>query len=155
MPAALVAVVLLAAWLGAAVLVAAVVAPAAFAVMPSRPMAGELIGRVLPALFWSGIVVGAVVAVLGRRLPSSLWRPTVALTLLGACALAQLVVAPRIRAVRAQIGDSMERIETSDPRRIAFGQLHTLSVAAMGVGALAAALTLVLVARSLTNRSAP
>ena len=42
----------LSAWLGAAVIVASVVTPAAFAVLPSRALAGALVGRVLPALFW-------------------------------------------------------------------------------------------------------
>ena len=49
--------VLLSAWLGAAVLVATVVAPAAFAVLPTRTLAGALVGRVLPVLFIAGLVV--------------------------------------------------------------------------------------------------
>ena len=51
---------LLAAWLGATIIVGAVVAPAAFAVLPSRTLAGALVGRVLPPLFWSGVAVGFV-----------------------------------------------------------------------------------------------
>ncbi|MDE3217575.1 MAG: DUF4149 domain-containing protein, partial [Gemmatimonadota bacterium] len=43
-------------WLGAAVLLAAAVAPAAFAVLPSRSLAGDLVGRVLPVIFWSGML---------------------------------------------------------------------------------------------------
>jgi len=49
--------ILLSAWLGAAVLVTTVVAPAAFAVLPSRTLAGALVGRVLPVLFIAGLVV--------------------------------------------------------------------------------------------------
>ena len=60
-----ISVVALSAWLGAAVLVAAVVAPAAFAVLPTRTLAGALVGRVLPVLFYSGAVVGVVAALLG------------------------------------------------------------------------------------------
>jgi len=51
-----VAFILLSAWLGAGVLFATVVAPAAFAVLPSRALAGALVGRVLPVIFVSGIV---------------------------------------------------------------------------------------------------
>jgi hypothetical protein len=47
-------VLLLAAWLGAGMLLAAVVAPAAFAVLPSRTLAGALVGRVLPTVFIAG-----------------------------------------------------------------------------------------------------
>jgi hypothetical protein len=155
MPAALTSVVLLAAWLGAAILVAAVVAPAAFAVLPSRTLAGALVGRVLPVIFWSGMAIGLAVAALGWRLPAAAWRTGSALALVAACAAAQLVIAPRIQAVRAQIGGAVDALDASDPRRQAFGRLHGLSVAWMGVGAVAAFVTLVLVIRSITTRSTP
>src|SRR5689334_2939423 len=89
-------VILLAAWLGAALLVAAVVAPAAFAVLPTRTLAGALVGRVLPVVFWSGMIVGLAVAALGWSMPNRLWRTGAALALVVACGAAQLVVAPRI-----------------------------------------------------------
>jgi hypothetical protein len=155
MPAAVTSVVLLAAWLGAAILVAAVVAPAAFAVLPSRSLAGALVGRVLPVLFWSGMAIGLLVAALGWSLPSAAWRTGSALALVAACAAAQLVIAPRIQDIRAQIGGAVDALDANDPRRQAFGRLHGLSVAWMGVGALAALVTLVLVIRSLTTRSTP
>jgi hypothetical protein len=155
MPAALTSVVLIAAWLGAAILVATVVAPAAFAVLPSRTLAGALVGRVLPVIFWSGMAVGLVVAALGWRLPAGAWRTGGALALVAACAAAQLVIAPRIQAVRAQIGGAVDALDASDPRRQAFGRLHGLSVAWMGVGALAALVTLILIVRSITTRSTP
>ena len=49
------AALLVAAWIGAALITVAVVAPGAFAVLPSRTMAGAMVGRVLPALFIAGI----------------------------------------------------------------------------------------------------
>lgn len=153
MPAQLTSVVLLAAWLGAAILVAAVVAPAAFAVLPSRTLAGALVGRVLPALFWSGIAVGVIVAVLERLAPASWWRTGGALALAAACAAAQLVIAPRIEAIRSRVSGAMDALEPSDPRRQAFGRLHGLSVAWMSVGALAAFVTLVLLIRAINSRS--
>ena len=60
----LVAALLLALWTGGALVVAAAVAPAAFAVLPTRALAGALVGRVLPVVFWGGIVLGAVAAAL-------------------------------------------------------------------------------------------
>src|SRR5437899_2098491 len=59
-------VILLALWLGAGIVVSAVVAPAAFAVLPTRTLAGALVGRVLPVIFLSGIAVGAVVIALAK-----------------------------------------------------------------------------------------
>jgi hypothetical protein len=151
--AALASVVLLAAWLGAALLVALAVAPAAFAVLPTRTLAGALVGRVLPVVFWSGMAVGLVVAALGWSLPARLWHTGVALGLVVACAAAQLVVMPRIQRVREQIGGAVDALDPSDPRRQAFGRLHGLSVAWMGVGGLAAFAALVVLLRQLSARA--
>lgn len=148
-------VVLLAAWLGAALLVAGVVAPAAFAVLPSRTLAGALVGRVLPVIFWSGIAIGLVVAALAWPMPRRAWSVGAALALAGACAAAQLIVAPRIEQVRAGIGGAVDALDPSDPRRQAFGRLHGMSVAWMGVGGLAASVALVVLVRHLTTRSTP
>jgi hypothetical protein len=152
MPSALASIVLLAVWLGAASLAALVVAPAAFAVLPSRTLAGALVGRVLPVLFWSGIAVGLGVAALGWPLPRRLWHTSAALTLVGACAVAQLAVAPRIERVRQQIGGAVDALDPSDPRRQAFGRLHGMSVAWMGLGGLAALVALVVLVRLVSVR---
>jgi hypothetical protein len=155
MPTALASIVLLAAWLGAALLVAAVVAPAAFAVLPSRTLAGALVSRVLPVLFWAGITIGVSVAALTWAMPQRIWRTSGALALAGACAAAQLAVAPRIARVREQIGGAVDALDPSDPRRQAFGRLHGLSVAWMGIGGLAAMLTLILLLRLVSSRNTP
>lgn len=149
----LVSVVTLAAWLGAAVLVAAVVAPAAFAALPSRALAGAVVGRVLPVIFWSGMLVGVGATLALRPFRA---RPGLGVTSLGvalACAVAQIGVAPRIAALRAT--GAIDALDPSDPRRIAFGRLHAASVACMGVAALCAGVALVLLVRSLSVRSTP
>jgi hypothetical protein len=138
-------VALLAAWLGAALLAAAVVAPAAFAVLPTRALAGALVGRILPPVFVAGIVVGAAAAALqwgtggGHRAA----RIGLALVVTVACAAAELGVAPRIARIRAQIGPSVEALAPTDARRREFGRLHGVSVALLGVGVLAAGAVLV------------
>ena len=50
LPWALMSLSLLDAWLGAAIFVAAFVAPAAFAVLPTRALAGAIVGRILLSL---------------------------------------------------------------------------------------------------------
>jgi hypothetical protein len=152
-PAQLTSIALLGAWLGAAILVAADVAPAAFAVLPTRTLAGALVGRVLPPLFWSGMIVGVVVALLERFAPPSMWRTAAALVLVASCAAAQLVIAPRLEAIRVHVAVPIAALDASDPRRQAFGRLHGLSVAWMGGGMLAALVTLVLLARAVVRRS--
>ena len=141
------AVVLLAAWLGAVLLVAAVVAPAAFAVLPTRALAGELVGRVLPVIFWAGVAVGVAAALLGAAAPLR-WRAVAALVLVASSLAAQLVVSPRIAGLRAAAGGPIDSLDPSSPLRQAFGRLHGLSVACLGIGALAAAGLLVLLLRA-------
>lgn len=149
--ACLTSIVSLAAWLGAALLVAAVVAPAAFAVLPSRALAGALVGRVLPVVFLAGIVVGTLAAIfraggyemarLGAGVATGLF-----------CAVAQLGIAPRIEAVRAAIGPSVEALAPGDARRVAFGRLHGLSVLCLGAAMLAALVALSLAVAALNAR---
>lgn len=121
-------------WLGGALLFVAVVAPSAFAVLPTRALAGLLVGRVLPVLFWSGAVVGAILV--GTH---GGWRRLAALVLCGTCLSAQLLVTPRIQRLRAELGPDIEAVPASDARRVAFGRLHGVSVALLGLGMLGAA----------------
>lgn len=148
-PASPVALVL-AAWLGAGVLFAAVVAPAAFAVLPSRTLAGALVGRVLPTVFIAGIVVALVSAVLDRPQAGRLHRVRrVALVVAAvSCAVAQFVVGPRIERVRSAIGGPVEQLAQGDPRRVAFGRLHAISVGWLGLAMISAAAVVVLVSMS-------
>ena len=137
---------LLSAWLGAATLFSAVVAPAAFAALPTRTLAGALVGRVLPVVFIAGIVAAVVTLVLDRghggRLPRVRRAAVIAMAL--ACGAAQFGVAPRIERVRSQIDRPIEQLAEGDPRRVAFGRLHAISVAWLGLAMLGAATTVVL-----------
>jgi hypothetical protein len=145
---------LLAAWLGAALLVAAVVAPSAFAVLPSRALAGALVGRVLPVMFVAGVVVAAAAAILGH-VPAARFggaRLACAAIAAVACAVAQFGIAPRIARLRAEIGPSLDALPVGDARRVAFGKLHAFSVAWLGAAMLAAAVALVLTLIALRSR---
>lgn len=144
--------VLLSLWVGAGLLFVAVVAPAAFAVLPSRSLAGLLVGRVLPVLFVSGIVVGLVVALLGLRGPSAVARIGGGLLLATACAVSHLWVGGRIARLRAELGGALDALPAGDPQRVLFGQLHALSVAGLGVAGLAALATLVVALAALRTR---
>ena len=130
------------AWLGAVMLFIAVVAPASFAVLPTRALAGALVGGVLPSLFYSGIIVGlgfmlASLATRSRRIVTS--STVGGLLVAVSCAAAQFVVAPRIETARAAIGGPIESLSASDVRRVRFGRLHAASVLWLGVAAIGAA----------------
>lgn len=137
--------IVVAAWLGAAILVAAAVAPAAFRVLPSRTLAGALVGEVLPVIFIGGISVAVLAMLFEMRagVPASRFRsmaPFIAMIV--ACVVAQFIIGPRIEAVRASIGGAVDVLDAADPRRVQFGKLHGFSVLWMGVAMLAAAWSL-------------
>ena len=147
---------LLGLWLGGAALVAAAVAPAAFAVLPSRALAGALVGRVLPVVFWAGIVAGVATGWLVRSergAPHGTAREISAVAVALACAVAQLVLAPRIARLRVEIGPSLDALAVGDPLRVAFGRLHGYSVLCMGAGMVAAAVAIVLTLLALRTRA--
>lgn len=142
------ALLLLALWAGAALLTAAAVAPAAFAVLPTRALAGALVGRVLPVVFWSGIAVGLAAAALAwadRAAPLGTARLVAALGVTLGCGVAQLVIGPRIARLREAMGPSIEALALDDPQRAAFGRLHGISVLWMGVAMLSAGVAVALV----------
>jgi hypothetical protein len=138
-----VAAMAVAAWIGATLVTVAVVAPGAFAVLPSRTLAGDMVGWVLPPLFMAGIVVAVgVVFLAGPPRPASLaGRASIsAIAVAVACGFAQFVITPKLDAVRASIGGPVDALMPGDPRRVAFGLLHGYNVGGLAlaiVGALA------------------
>lgn len=150
---AVIEIVVLAAWLGAALLFAAAVAPAAFAVLPSRSLAGAIVGRVLPQILYAGIVVGVVVVALDWGGAGSRARLVAGLVTIVSCAIAQFAVGTRIERVRQSIPGAIESLAPDDPRRVAFGRLHAMSVGWLAIAMLAALVALVLAARALPPRS--
>jgi hypothetical protein len=149
----LAAALLLAAWMGASLLTVAVVAPGAFAVLPSRTIAGVMVGRVLPMVFGAGLALGVVVAVAAGVRAASPGAAITALLASSACAVALFGINPRIARLRAEIGGPVDALSMDDPRRVAFGLLHGYSVAGLGVAMLAALVSLSFLVVALRPRS--
>jgi hypothetical protein len=149
-------IVLAATWLGAAAFFSAVMAPAAFAVLPTRELAGALVGRVLPVLFIGGAITGLLALALegaGPRVHRAA-RIAALSAVVASCAIAQLGVAPRLAAVRAGLAVPLASLSASDPQRIAFGRLHMISVAWLALAMLGGAATIMLAVLSLRRRPA-
>lgn len=145
--------ILLSLWLGAAVFFSAAVAPALFAALPTRTLAGVVVGRLLPMIFYSGMIVGIVLVALqtmGRGGWSFGARELAGLVMLGACAASQFLVSPRIERLRSEIGGSLESLAPGDVRRAAFGRLHGISVAWLGLAMIAAVVALIVAGRALS-----
>jgi Domain of unknown function (DUF4149) len=147
----LVSALLVAAWLGAALITVAVVAPGAFAVLPSRTIAGTMVGRVLPALFIAGMVIGIAVASMAGG--ASRWAAATAVLSALACVISQFVITPRIERLRAEIAGPVDVLPIDDARRVAFGLLHGYNVAGLGVAMLGAAVCLGVLLFSMRSRA--
>lgn len=148
---------LLAAWLGAVLFFGAAVAPAAFAVLATPADAGALVGRLLPVMFYSGMLVGLALVVCAVRLTSL--RRSVRRTLsiagvvmLATCGLSQFWVSPEIDRVR-RIAGELQALAPDDQRRMQFGRLHAMSVALLGIAWLGGATVLLVSVLSSHRRS--
>lgn len=147
----LVQLIVLSLWLGASAFLSAVVAPALFSVLPSRTLAGAVVGLTLPVVFYAGIIAGTLVIIL-QIVARGAWawgaREISGIAVIAACAIAQFVVAPRIARVRTEIAGPIESLPLDDARRIAFGRLHGISVAWLGLAMLAGAVAMIVAARA-------
>jgi hypothetical protein len=145
-------------WLGGAVFFSAAVAPSAFAVLPSRELAGALVARTLMILNVGGFVAGllllagAFVGRKGTRLVPWLFEVLSLAVLTGATFVGHFLIAARMAALRAQMAKPIDEVAADDPLRVAFGALHGQSVTAMSAAIAAAAVALFLIARRSAKR---
>jgi uncharacterized membrane protein len=121
-------------WLGGLVFFAFVVAPSAFAVLPTRHLAGSVVGRTLSALHWMGIVSGTVYLICslllsrsagGELHPFAARNVTVALMLL-LTLISQFAISPKMHAIRASVVE-IDHVPVTDPAWVAFHALHLWS----------------------------
>lgn len=143
--------ILLAAWIGATLYFSVVVTRAAFAVLPTRTLAGALVGQTLPILFDTGMLVGVILV--GAALLSRVGAARTAslaggIAIFVATALARFVILARIARLRASMPALIDSLPVSDPSRRAFGQLHALSVGALGLAMLVGLIALFVLVHS-------
>src|SRR5580698_759649 len=126
----------LGAWLGAIFYFSAVVAPSAFAVLPTKDLAGTLVGQSLSRLHAMGLILAIVFLIAGGAIAGSIRvfsKPAmigvVVMVLL--TAISQNNVTHRLNELRTAMG-SVEKTPADDPRRAEFDRLHSLSVGLEG-----------------------
>lgn len=145
----------LGAWIGAIILFT-FVAPTAFAVAPSRQIAGDIVGRCLTALHWLGIVCGVIFSgtsitysslTLGRS-EAFAPRHLAVYLMLVLTVVSQFGVTPRMHQLRSDMVE-IDRIPQDDPRRVQFNQLHVWSTGLEGGVLLLGFAALLLTARRL------
>jgi uncharacterized membrane protein len=123
-------------WLGGIVFLAFVEAPTAFSpgLLPTRHMAGSIVGRSLDVLHYMAIIPGIVFLVASMvlsRMTTGNARPLAARHLLIALMLlltmiSQFAISPKMHALRAEVG-VIDNLPPDSPQRREFDRLHMWS----------------------------
>ncbi len=146
-------ILLLGLWLGAACFFSFAVAPGAFAVLPTRELAGSVVNRMLATVNYSGLIVGLIVLATSYAAQNDvnrikIWFERAALfTLAAACAFGQFVIAAKLSDLRGRIGRPIDEVAADDPLRVAFNDLHGYSVTILLTALIAALIAFFLAAR--------
>jgi len=121
-------------WLGALIFFP-VVAQSAFTVLPSRHLAGNMVGRTLCILHWMGIISGLVFlasSLAYSRLSTGTAQAFAARNLLiclmlGLTLISQFSIIPRMDTLRASIAGEIDSVPPDNPARMQFDALHVWS----------------------------
>ncbi len=123
----------LALWIGSFFFFALVVAPALFAILPSRQLAGMVVSRCLANLHWIGIVCG-LIFLLGSVLLALLQggqgpfqpRDLLLVVMIAITLSLHFGIERHMNAMRTEMG-VIDQVPHDDPRRIEFNRLHIWS----------------------------
>lgn len=132
-------------WLGAACFFSFAVAQSAFAVLPTRELAGLVVSRTLSIVNYSGLVIGLILLLSSfvKQPETNRFRLLTERVLLIiftlACAVGQFVIGLWLSYVRMQMTRPIDELTVDDPLRITFNNLHQYSVWVL-IAAVAAAL---------------
>ena|ERR1700683_3055369 len=126
-------------WIGGLIFFAFVLAPSAFAILPTRHIAGNLVGRTLGVLHWMGIFSGLIFLAssllynqLTRGTPRAFAARNVLIVLMLALTLvSQFGISPRMDTLRATIGE-IDSVPADNPARAQFDALHVWSTRVEG-----------------------
>jgi uncharacterized membrane protein len=121
-------------WLGGLIFFAFVLAPTAFSVLPTRHLAGTLVGRSLGTLHWMGIIAGIIFlasSILYSRLSKGgphlfAARHVLICLMLALTLISQFAIIPRMDTLRASLGE-IDSVPPDNPARLQFDALHVWS----------------------------
>ena len=123
-------------WLGGLIFFAFVLAPTAFSsgLLPTRQLAGSIVGRSLDLLHYIAIVSGIIfliASMLYSRMASGNARPLAArhvliVLMLLLTVISQFAISPKMHAIRAEAG-VIDELPPDNPLRMEFNRLHMWS----------------------------
>ncbi len=134
---------LLGLWVGAMAFFSFFVAPAAFAVLPSTQLAGQVVSRTLGGLEIFGIITGALLLALvlrsgSRRNGAFIFELIVVALMTAASVISRFVVSARLHQIRVEFGERLNSLPKTDATKATFDLLHQVSVGLTGFTLLAA-----------------
>ena len=120
-------------WLGA-ILFFAVLAPTTFSILPTRHLAGSVVGAMLSKLHWMGIIAGIVFlasSTIYSRLSTGdarLFgiRHILLCAMLVLTLVSQFGISPKMTTLRRSMGE-IDAVPMTDPARVQFNALHMWS----------------------------
>jgi Domain of unknown function (DUF4149) len=153
-------VMMLGLWLGSMMFFSFGVAPSAFAVLPTRELAGVLVTSTIAKVEVLGLVFGPLVilaqAVSWNARPSSkrvrILRLLLIVVMIAAAALSRFWISPALVSLRAAMGGHIDDVPATDPLRIHFNDLHQYSVGLMSAAMISGLLVLFFTVRSWLKR---
>jgi hypothetical protein len=153
-------VLLLGVWIGSMIFFSFAVAPSAFAVLPTRELAGVMVTSTIGKLELLGLVIGPLLILIQAaswraRHTSTLCkslRVILVLVMIAAAALSRFWISPQMVSLRAGMGGHIDDVPLGDPLRMQFNDLHQYSVALMGTAMIAGLVVLYLTVRSWLKR---
>jgi hypothetical protein len=136
-------------WVGAIVFFTLFVAPAAFAVLPTSHLAGQLVSRTLGRLEILGLALGLLllVSLLASRPTRSkafLFEFTAVILMTASTAVSRFIVSARLNEIRVQLGENLAQLPATDPTRTTFDLLHQVSVGLISFNLLVAVALMIL-----------
>jgi len=122
-------------WIGGLVFFAFALAPTAFHVLPTRLLAGTLVGKLLTKLHWIAIFSGIVFLISSlvySRLTDGTahvfaMRHVLICLMLGLTLFSQFWITPRMLTLRAEVSNFDTAATLDNPARVQFDALHVWS----------------------------
>jgi len=133
------------------------VAPSAFAVLPTREMAGVIVTGTIGKVEVIGLINGPLLILINTLKKSrSSSTKVLSIGLIGlmviCAALSRFWISPSMVSLRAAMGGHIDDVSPADPMRLQFNALHQYSVALMGIAIVVGLVSLFLTVQSWLRR---
>jgi hypothetical protein len=157
---AFIEVLLVGVWLGSMIFFSFAVAPSAFAVLPTRELAGAMVTSTIGKIEVLGLVIGPLLILIqaaswrARRSSklSKTLQVILILVMIAVAAVSRFWISPHMVSLRASMGGHIDDVPVGDPLRVQFNDLHQYSVALMSTAMIAGLVVLFLTVRSWLKR---